>query len=323
MKTKFNFPLIISALALLSIFGLSACNQDPNKKEELDGATFGEITIAIDATYKPIFDSMVEAFEATYKRAKINVIYTSELEAVNLVLQDSARVAVVAREFTDNEKKVIEKSKIMPRTEKVAIDAIAIIVNNNNKLMQLSEEEIKGILTGKFTKWSDIRPEGSNLPINVVFESNASGIAEYFKTLYSIDLSQAKNFSGAKDNFEPINAVKNSPSTIAFLSSGWVKNTKDSTNTSFIGEVTVVSVAKEGSAEFVPPLQAYIHTKTYPYTRGVYMLRKEARMGLGTGFTKYVATEKGQRIFLKAGLLPSTMPIRVVELHSKPINLTQ
>jgi len=48
--------------------------------------------------------------------------------------------------------------------------------------------------------------------------------------------------------------------------------------------------------------------------REVYILSKEAYTGLGTGFTAFVASERGQRIVLKFGLVPATMPVRLVEL---------
>jgi phosphate transport system substrate-binding protein len=37
-------------------------------------------------------------------------------------------------------------------------------------------------------------------------------------------------------------------------------------------------------------------------------------MGLGSGFLTYVANDKGQRVVLKAGLVPATMPVRIVEI---------
>ncbi len=54
--------------------------------------------------------------------------------------------------------------------------------------------------------------------------------------------------------------------------------------------------------------------KLYPLYREVYIISKEAYTGLGTGFTAFVASERGQRIVLKLGLVPATMPVRLVEL---------
>lgn len=318
MNNVFKLFAFTSILFYFLAFSWGCAN-----KVQTEGATFGEITVSVDASYQSIFESIEEVFEANYDRAKINIVYTIESEAINMLLTDTVRVAVVARGFSDSEKKNIADDRKTPQEVKIAYDAVAVIVNKKNKVVNLSEEQVKGILSGQFTKWNQISKSGSNLPISIIFESKTSGIAEYFNKKYSIELQKSNNIFGAKDNFDVIENVKNNPNAIAFVSSGWVRNTQDSTNTSFRTDVEVVSVAKEGTTEFVAPLQAFIHTQEYPYIRTVYMLHKETRAYLGTGFTNYVASEKGQRIFLKAGLLPATMPIRLVEVYSKPLNLTQ
>jgi phosphate transport system substrate-binding protein len=40
---------------------------------------------------------------------------------------------------------------------------------------------------------------------------------------------------------------------------------------------------------------------------------RESFSGLGSGFVSFVAGEKGQRIILKSGLVPATMPIRIIQ----------
>jgi phosphate transport system substrate-binding protein len=49
------------------------------------------------------------------------------------------------------------------------------------------------------------------------------------------------------------------------------------------------------------------------------MVSREARAGLASGFIAFVAGEKGQRVVLKAGLVPATMPVRIVEVNNKPL----
>ena len=66
--------------------------------------------------------------------------------------------------------------------------------------------------------------------------------------------------------------------------------------------------------EYYKPYQAYIAQKIYPLWREVYVISKEAYTGLGTGLTAFIASERGQRIVLKFGLVPATMPVRLVEL---------
>jgi phosphate transport system substrate-binding protein len=56
--------------------------------------------------------------------------------------------------------------------------------------------------------------------------------------------------------------------------------------------------------------------KQYPLRRQVIIISREARTGLGSGFATFVASDKGQRIILKAGMVPAKMPVRIVEVSN-------
>jgi phosphate transport system substrate-binding protein len=71
--------------------------------------------------------------------------------------------------------------------------------------------------------------------------------------------------------------------------------------------------------DYLKPYKAYIAMKKYPLSRNVYIISREARTGLGSGFLAYVASDKGQRIVLKSGLVPATAPVRLVEIRREPI----
>jgi phosphate transport system substrate-binding protein len=59
------------------------------------------------------------------------------------------------------------------------------------------------------------------------------------------------------------------------------------------------------------PYQASIYNKSYPFTREVYLISRETFAGLGSGFIAWMTNEKGQKIVLRSGLVPATMPIRI------------
>ena len=78
-----------------------------------------------------------------------------------------------------------------------------------------------------------------------------------------------------------------------------------------------MSISKEEIAEeknSFPPFQAYINDGRYPLTRSVWMINSDPHLGLAAGFLSFVSSVRGQRIILKTGIMPSTMPVRVVKL---------
>jgi phosphate transport system substrate-binding protein len=101
---------------------------------------------------------------------------------------------------------------------------------------------------------------------------------------------------------------------IGVVGVNWISDSDDTTRLSFLKSVKVLEIAMTKDDDFYKPYQAYIAQKYYPLWREVYIISKEAYTGLGTGLTAFIASERGQRIVLKFGLVPATMPVRLVEL---------
>ena len=65
------------------------------------------------------------------------------------------------------------------------------------------------------------------------------------------------------------------------------------------------------------PYQAYMATGEYPLSRNVYAILSEPRNGLATGFTRFLAGYKAQRVILRAGLVPATQSLRIVNVREE------
>jgi len=64
------------------------------------------------------------------------------------------------------------------------------------------------------------------------------------------------------------------------------------------------------------PYQGSIYDKSYPFVREIFFITRETFQGLGSGFLQWATAEQGQRIVLKSGLVPATMPIRLVQIRN-------
>ena len=84
------------------LFALTSCNNESNNKTT-DTTTSGEINISCDESLKPIIEAEEAVFEELYPNAELNIIYTNEQNAINLVLQDSARAAIITRKMSNEE----------------------------------------------------------------------------------------------------------------------------------------------------------------------------------------------------------------------------
>ena len=310
-----NISQIIFGLA--SLLFLASCSETDKKGNPLDTPTSGEINIAIDECYKPIMQGEIDTFHALYPRTKINVVFTTETDAFNLLMKDSVRCIVVPRKINEAETAELKKIPISPRNILIANDAVALIVNNENNDTLIAYEKLEKIISGEFTNWSQLSKESPIGEINIVFDASGSSTARYLQEKLNNKKPLPKNCYAVKSNAEVIDYVEKNKNALGVIGVNWVSDADDPMAQSFLKRINVVSVSAPDTGindpEYVKPYQAYIATRQYPLLREVFIVSREARTGLGTGFASFVAGEKGQRIILKSGLLPATAPVRIIQ----------
>jgi phosphate transport system substrate-binding protein len=295
----------------LSAFVVGCTDRDKSGKP-LDTTTSGTIKIAVDESLKPLIEAAIDAFEGTYRDAHVEAIYTSESDAINLMLADTARLAIVTRKLTQDEQAVLDRVRIPGRQMVIAKDGIALILHNDNADTLISWNHIQGILEGEISTWKQINPSASSEKIDVVFDHPNSGILRYLRdTLQNIKTIPPNCFA-VNSNEAVIEYVSKKKNAIGLIGVGWVSDAEDSTANSFLKTIRVASISN--ASDFYQPYQAYIAQESYPLSRIVVVISREARSGLGSGFLTYLASDKGQRVVLKAGLVPATMPVRIVEI---------
>lgn len=307
--------IAIYSLAILA-FATVSCAERDKKGNTLDQTTYGTITIAVDESLKPLIDAEIDTFEATYRDAHLNVIYTTEDAAVRAMLLDSARLAIVTRSLTEEERTYLKSQKLDGKEQKIAKGGIALIVNPASKHSELTMEQFRKILTGT-SKLSELDKEFSSEPVVVVFDHPNSGIIRYLRDSVQQFDSLPSYCYAVNGNPQVIDYVSKNPHAIGLIDVSWISDRDDSTANSFLGSIKVVGLSD--GRDYFQPYQAYIADRSYPLLRDIKILSREARMGLGSGFTAFVASERGQRIVLKSGIVPATMPIRVIQVSTEPI----
>lgn len=312
----------VRTLTLIGIFlhfaFIYACGHANEKP--LDTATSGTITIAADESLKPIIDAEIEVFQAIYPDAHLNVIYTNEFDAIQLVLKDSARIAITSRELLTDEMEVLKKAVITPRYAPFCKDAIAVIMNKSQQDTVLTLAQLTAIMDGSYTSWKDLNSNNGNNPFQIVFDSPKSGAIRQIKDSLLHGKELAKHCFALKDNASVIDYVKNNKNAIGLIGVSWISDRDDSTSNRFLNGIQVCDLVpvdpSTAEAKTMKPYQAYIALKQYPLWRKVQIMLREPRVGLGTGFASFVASDQGQRIVLKSGLVPATAPVRIIQLNS-------
>ena len=299
---------VFLSFLILVITPYFGCN---NSDAPSDTPTTGELTVIADETYQPLIDSEVDTFNRIYTYADVTVRYKPEAEAFNDLMNDSVRLIIVPRKPNQEELKQFEKWEIVPRVTKIAYDAVALIGSKDLEDSTYSISELKTLLTVE-GKNSDSRK------INVVFDNNNSSTISFLKEKTGVTKfsSNCYALNSSKAVLDYVSKEKNS---IGIIGVNWISDKDDTTNFSFLKTAKVLGISANANSEALKPYQAYIAQKTYPFFREVYIVSKEAYTGLGAGFTAFVASERGQRIVLKFGLVPATMPVRLVEIINEEL----
>jgi phosphate transport system substrate-binding protein len=275
--------------------------------------TRGNIKISVDESFQLLYDTQIYTFQSLYENAKIAASYKPESDVLSDLMKDSVRTVVLTRDLTKEEKDYLLADKYIARTTKIAHDALALIVNRDNKDTMLLDIQFADMLRGKITSWKQINAASQDKPINIVFDNNKSGNVRYFREKFGITGNFPENCFAVDNNEEVINYVKNNRSALGIISVNWISDTQDSVSEKFLEAVRIVEVGTN-TMNYCKPYQGYIAEGSYPFCRDVYMISRETFSGLGTGFVSFVAGDQGQRIVLKSGLVPATMPIRLIEV---------
>ncbi|TWV09900.1 phosphate ABC transporter substrate-binding protein [Bacteroidaceae bacterium HV4-6-C5C] len=301
------------------LFGLISCQNKP-KDGRTDTYSSGVITIAADESFEPIVQQEIDVFEGLYPSASIVPRYVTEVEAVNLLLRDSLRLAITSRRLTQSEMASFHSRKFFPQEIKLATDGLALIVNKSNPDTLISVNTIQKILTGKVTKWKDIYASSKLRNITIVFDNKNSSTVRFAVDSICKGKPLSNNVKALKTNPEVINYVAHNPDAIGVIGVNWLSDKNDSTGLSFTKEVQVMSVSYSDDAtpeNSYKPYQAYLFYGNYPLVRSIYALMNDPRNALPWGFSSFLSSDRGQRIILKSGLVPATQPIRVVHVKDE------
>jgi phosphate transport system substrate-binding protein len=306
----------IHYLLLGLMFSFVSCKSRNTGLQETP--TRGNIKITADESFLPLIDTEVFTFTSLYTSAEVKPQYKPEFDVINDFMNDSVQVIVTSKKLTDDQIQYLRDTLIVPRTITFAYDALALVINKENKDTLIKYESVKDIFRGRALTWKDLDPKSKLGKINVIFDNTKSGNIRYFKELFEIKNELADNFFAVNSNPEVIDYVSGNPDALGIVSVNWISDKDDSTSMSFIKKVKIVAVSRAfiDDGYYYRPYQGSIYDKSYPFVREIYLITRETFTGLGAGFIQWATSEQGQRIVLKSGLVPATMPIRLVQIKN-------
>ena len=308
---------LVIAATLVSVITFNSCISGGTATNETP--TRGNIKIIADESFQPVIDTEISTFTQHYTNAKITPRYKPEVDVINDFMNDSVKVIVTSKKLTEDQIRYLRDSLIVARTITFAFDGLALVTNKENKDTLLKYEQVRNIFLGKAVSWKDLDPKSKLGDIRVIFDNTKSGNIRFFKELFEITEALPGNFYAVNSNPEVIDFVSRNPDALGIVSVNWMSDKDDPASLANRKRINILGISRPilDDGSYYRPDQGWIYDKSYPFVREIYLITRETFKGLGAGFIQWATAEQGQRIVLKSGLVPATMPIRLVQIRNE------
>ena len=110
----------------------------------------GTVVVGGSSSVSPVMEKLAEAYKAVNTNAKVEIQTTDSSSGMKAAIDGTVDIGMASRELKDE-----EKSELTPTV--IAMDGIAVIVNNANPIEDISSEQIKQIYVGEITDWSEVK----------------------------------------------------------------------------------------------------------------------------------------------------------------------
>lgn len=285
MKKTLSIMLVL----LLALGILSGCGAEKPAVEKPDeskapsepAALSGAVATDGSTSMEKLIGALGESFMSINKGVTFTYNPTGSGSGITAVKEGRCDIGLSSRALKDEEKKDGLKETVL------AFDGIAIIVNPENKVEELSLEQIADIYTGKITNWKDLG--GADAEIVVIGREAGSGTRDGFESITGTKDS-CKYRQELTSTGDVITTVVGNPDAIGYASLASVKD-------------NVKALKVDG----VAPSEETVKDGSYKVQRPFVLVTVEGKelSSVAQAFFDYATSGKINDIFIKAGVVPA------------------
>ncbi len=320
----------ILATLMVALLVLTACGDQRPKST----STRGLARIMCDESFQSVLEQEIAVFEYQYPEASIMPDYVNEHDALDSLFHNKVDLIIISHDLTKDQKMSLKKIGRGYRTKMIAVDAIAVIVNKQNDIDELSMDDLRDIFTGKVTRWGEVFPTKlKNDTIKVMFDGSGTGVVHYMKEKFLNGGNFGPNVYARGSSPEVFKAVEEYKNVIGFIGVSWItsdlksaeipiaqkyeelKTQNEVSVIDFTDRIKVMPVRGDDQVQGVKPYQAHINSGDYPLVRTIWAIDASYNGMLDHGFFTFLTGVIGQKIILQTGILPAAEPVRYVEVE--------
>ena len=269
---KHNYKFIILLVIILLIAGFMVFAPGVEKHNN--------IAIAGSTSVQPVAEKLAEQYMQIDSSDKLTVQGGGSSMGLNSVKKSSAQIG------TYSSKLASKKAGANVKQTKIATDGIAIIVNPNNKVSDLTKDQVKDIFTGKITDWSQVG--GTPGKINVITREDGSGTRDAVTKVVLDDEDFVKNAVVQSSTGSLMQSVSSDPNSIGYASLSDLRENQ----------------IKKLKINGVEATDSNIKNGSYVVQRPFLFLTNSTPDNQTQTFINWVLSDEGQKIVSEEGLVP-------------------
>jgi phosphate transport system substrate-binding protein len=284
--------------AVLAICCLTACTRTESQQTTTtgpDGAVTlsdkSSVTLKGSDTMVILGQRWAEDYMKSNKGITIQVTGGGSGTGIAALINGTTDICESSRPMKDAEKADVQAKRGAPAVEtKVALDALAVYVNDKSPLQEISIPALRKIYLGETTEWKDVG--GPAHKIVLYGRENNSGTYGYFKE----HVLESKDFAAATQTLAGTSAVVNAVKGDLYgIGYGGI---------AYLEGIRALKVKKDDASPAVAPSLETAQSGTYPISRFLYFYTAGAPTGTAKKFIDWAVSPEGQKVIGDVGYYP-------------------
>ncbi len=286
--------------------------------EKTETPTKGHLQILVAESIAPPVLRQVVAFNSIYGShgAELTAQVVPAELAISRLILDTTRLILTPIPLTPTEESTVRQLAGSLSVIVVAYDALSVVVHHRNPADRMSTAEVLAVLTGQIRRWEQLAHANGKRGSIALHLQDSADVAAYLRVRL---LSPSDTFGPHRswtDAIPLLRAIVADENAIGIVGQSWIDSARVPAKQLDIAATeqpadTTFALSPESIGKYFAPHPAHVYRNYYPFRRPITMYTKSLRGDLASGFGTFVANKEGQRIFLDAGFVPGTQPIRL------------
>ncbi|MFP4545312.1 MAG: PstS family phosphate ABC transporter substrate-binding protein [Methanomassiliicoccales archaeon] len=207
-------------------------------------------------TLLELMQNGAEAFDEEYDTISVQVTGGGSGTGIAALINGQVDVAQASREMKDSEMADAQSAGVDPVRFRVAIDGIAIVVNSDNTVDQLTIEQLRGIYDGSIDNWEEVG--GADEDIVAYGRQSTSGTYGFFQEVVLEGEDYAQDMQSMQGNSEIVSSVKDDERGIGYVGVGYADGASG---------ISIANLSQDGDDYYSPLDSDAVYSEDYPLWR--------------------------------------------------------